>query len=254
MVYLLIPRELKRVEGFELILNNVPNGLRELGSIISKYSLDIYYIETCFKTEDGYCLFMVIDFTKGVITPEELLEEFRRIEYVGNAIISPRFKNVVYPSRLYPIDLGGVRGIIIAEANMEGIIRGIENELGKKIGDTFLFRIGYATGKEFYKLYGRRLNIADINESIKVLEALGLGAKWLELKEHSITDNKIILRIDGSWECEILKGKTDKPASNYIRGLFTGFLKELLKREVEVRETKCIAVGDPYCEFEVTIS
>ena len=39
--------------------------------------------------------------------------------------------------------------------------------------------------------------------------------------------------------------------SQLIRGHISGFLTGLLKINVRAIETKCIAKGDPYCEFYI---
>ena len=66
--------------------------------------------------------------------------------------------------------------------------------------------------------------------------------------------DKIIIRHDKLWECEVQKGLVDKPASHLLRGVLAGFFKELLGKRVDVNETKCIALGDPYCQFEISVS
>jgi predicted hydrocarbon binding protein len=48
----------------------------------------------------------------------------------------------------------------------------------------------------------------------------------------------------------MFKGSSE-PQSHYIRGVLDGFFSSLFKVEMEAKETKCIAKGDPYCEFEI---
>ena len=255
MVYLLLSSELKEaIVGFEITLSNVPGALEKIVSIISGYKLNIYHVETCFRRDDIYALFIAIDFTNKEVSPEKLLEEFKKEDVVKDIAISPKFKNVIYPSRFCPMDLGSIRAIIVAEANMRGIIDGIKEEFGEESGDAFLFRMGYEIGRKAYRLYAEKLSIKDFDEGIEVLKALSRGARWMDLKEITREDNKIIIRVERLWECELQKGRVDKPASYLVKGIFTGFFKELLNMNVKVRETKCIALGDPYCEFEVTIS
>jgi predicted hydrocarbon binding protein len=254
MVYLLVSPEFEGVVGFEFTLSNVPGALERVVSIISRHNLNIYYIDTCFVTREEYSLLIAIDFTGIDISPIKLLKEFKdQSDYVKDVAITPRLKNLIYPSRFCPMDLGGIRGIILSEANMRGIIEGMRRELGETVGDTLLFRMGFEIGKRVYKLYAKKLNITDVEEGIEVLKALAHGARWSEIIDYMISNNKIIIKLKESWECEIQKGTVDKPASNYIRGVFAGFFKELLKSDTEVRETKCIALEDPYCQFEVSI-
>jgi predicted hydrocarbon binding protein len=255
MVYLMIPSELgERVVGFEFTLSNVSTTLKRITSIISEYNLDIYHIETCYKSRDEYRIFIAIDFTDKDISTEKLLEEFEKQENVKNVVVSPRVKNIIYPSKFCSIDLGSIRGIIIGKANMEGIIEGIKEEFGEEVGNTFLFRMGHEIGRKAYKLFAEKLGIHSFDESMEVIKALARGAGWCDIKEVIRRDDKIIIRVEHLWECELQKGKTDKPASHLVRGIYVGLLKEFLKKDLKSRETKCIALGDPYCEFEITVS
>jgi len=45
-------------------------------------------------------------------------------------------------------------------------------------------------------------------------------------------------------------GKTKEPVCYSVAGIFAGAGDILFGRRMECRETKCIAKGDPYCEFE----
>ena len=253
MVYLLTPKELEGVVGFEIVLYDVPGVLEKVFSIISDYNLNIYHVETCFRRGEEYGLFIAVDFTGKDVSPEKLIEEFKKKEFIKDAIVSPRFKNLIYPSKFCPMDLGGIRSIIVAEASMKGIIEGIKEEMGEEVGNAFLYRMGYEIGRKAYKLYAEKLGIKDFDEGIKVLKALARGAGWGDPKELIKKNDKIIVKAEHLWECEMQKGKVDKSASHLIRGIFTGFFKEFLNMNVKVRETKCIALGDPCCQFEINI-
>ena len=43
----------------------------------------------------------------------------------------------------------------------------------------------------------------------------------------------------------------EKPSANFFRGAIAVFASKMLGKSVAVIETKCIAKGDPCCEFEV---
>ena len=50
------------------------------------------------------------------------------------------------------------------------------------------------------------------------------------------------MRLHGNFECTPFIGTRDRPVSHLIRGALAG-------KEFRVREVKCIAKGDEYCEF-----
>lgn len=46
--------------------------------------------------------------------------------------------------------------------------------------------------------------------------------------------------------------KSPKPSCHFTRGLVSGACQHLLGRPTACEETKCVALGDPYCQFEVS--
>jgi len=250
MVYIIARN--RNLVGFELVLSNVPGALGKVSSLIASYGLNIEYLETCFFSEGEYGLFIIVDFTKSRIEPQDLLNKLRGIrEYVLSVSLASTVRDIIYPPRFCVKDLGGIRAILLSVASMEGIIRGLRERLGDNISNIFLFQLGYSIGKRMYDLYAKPRNIKDANDGIKLLSALSRGSGWGEIIDYTIEDNRLILKIEKLWECEIQKGRVEKPASHYVRGIITGFFREITRLGLEVRERRCIALGDPYCEFEI---
>ena len=252
MVYILTNG--KELTGFELILSNIPGSLGKVSSLIAEHDLNIEYIETCTIRESEYILFLVVNFTDSKIKPEELLEKLNKLGgYVIKASITPMIKDIIYPSRYCTKDLGGIRAILLSIANMKGLIEGLREKLGDDATNMLLYQIGYSVGKRVYDQYAKPRRIKAIDKAIQLLTGLGRGAGWGEVIEYKKQKNKITINVEDLWECETQKGKTDKPASNYVRGIITGFIHKTTGRPLEIRETKCIAKGDPYCQFQIKL-
>ena len=251
MVYL-FSRDDKELVGFEITLKNVPGALNKITNILREYYLNIDYIETYSKAEDEYTLFIAVDFKDSRTSPREILGRFKdEKEYVKEASIAPHFKNIIYPSKFYPMDIGGMRAILLGLADMKGLVEGIKEELGKKAGESLLYHLGYATGRKLHSIYAAPLKVNEIEEGVILLKALVRGERWGEITDYEIKEDKVIIKLEKLWECEIHKNKTNTPSGNYLKGILTGFFRSLLGREPIVEETKCIAIGDPYCQFEV---
>ena len=252
MVYLF--KKGRNLVGFEIVLRNVPGAMSYTFSLTKNYGLNGVYIEECGISEESGRFFIAVDFTDKDIDPEALLAEFRGAkDYIVNADISPSLGDIIFPLKFCAKDIGGMRAILLGSGNMRGIILGIKESLGEDGGNTFLYHLGYGVGGELYKMYAEPMKIKDIRKGILLLEALARGAGWADIIGYELTGNKMIIRFDRLWECEIQKGRADKPASNYVRGILTGFFKALSDRDLVIKESKCIAVGDPYCQFEMNI-
>jgi predicted hydrocarbon binding protein len=87
-----------------------------------------------------------------------------------------------------------------------------------------------------------------ISEAIKIYRAGGWGN--IELVKYSPEENEIVLRLYHSFECEAFKG-SEKPMSSFVKGHINGLVSGILDRELSITETRCIAVGDLYCEFKI---
>jgi predicted hydrocarbon binding protein len=64
-----------------------------------------------------------------------------------------------------------------------------------------------------------------------------------------VEDLHFVVRMGNNIECE--GQRTDKPNSQWIRGHLVGGASEALGVKMDCRETRCMAMGDPYCEFEL---
>jgi predicted hydrocarbon binding protein len=101
---------------------------------------------------------------------------------------------------------------------------------------------GAKAGKEV----AERLIDADIREDDAVKRVLHL----LEhCKVGKVTVDETI-RIEGNCESirELVAGKREEPSCYFTTGFLNGFFYAV--KNQHVKETKCIAMGDPYCEWE----
>jgi predicted hydrocarbon binding protein len=46
--------------------------------------------------------------------------------------------------------------------------------------------------------------------------------------------------------------KSDRPNCHYLRGYWVGAASEVLEGKMSCAETKCMGMGDAYCEFQIT--
>ena len=82
--------------------------------------------------------------------------------------------------------------------------------------------------------------------------------KWLGLRldygkiefiEKESEERELRFRVWNNFFAEIGDGESNY--CSYIGGLFSGICKHLHKKAPSVEEVKCIANGDPYCEFHL---
>jgi predicted hydrocarbon binding protein len=152
----------------------------------------------------------------------------------------------------YPVVMAttGARIMLMTKESFQNMLSSMDEMFGSGAG-VIAFKEGAAQGSR-YALGLRSLIRGDIRRFIgelaKLYAATGVGvAKFVEI---DLDDLHFILRITDSIECQ---GKeSQKHNSQWIRGHLSGAASAALGVQIECKETRCVSVGDPYCEFELS--
>jgi predicted hydrocarbon binding protein/predicted amino acid-binding ACT domain protein len=152
----------------------------------------------------------------------------------------------------FPLFVGSLRVITFPTSLLGETIK----SLMKVFNPSAVRAMFWYQGKEFGRLveefYEREFSIVNVNEAVNFLAIRTALHGWaiVEIVELDDERRNVTLRLFNNWECSMFKGSSE-PRSHYIRGVLDGFFSSLFKVEMEAKETKCIAKGDPYCEFEI---
>ena len=127
----------------------------------------------------------------------------------------------------------------------------LKKEYGDEEAQRILWEVGRFQIKQSLVRYKKLFKIEKMEKrkffefGSKIGEILGLGK--FELRDDlAVCKNNPI-----AMEYTLMFGKSNKPIDSYICGILEEAYKAYLGKEVRVKETKCIACGDPYCQFEV---
>jgi len=251
----LLYRQGRRLYGIIVEAFSKPGVLALISSMLAERDLDIIYC-TAIAAEDkrGGIIFL-IDFTDSDAMPQSVAEELKSLEFVEDvAIIEPIVDGFLIDDATFPIMLGRRRALILDDGMLRGIFISFRERLGSG-GEAMLYHLGLEAGRSRGRhaaMLAQRVGIKSLDKGLetvaKALKALGYGIiKFIEFQENP---PRARVRIYNSIECELGRG-AGHPFSQYIRGLITGIMSEFFKREMTAREVKCIAMGDPYCEFEL---
>jgi predicted hydrocarbon binding protein len=158
---------------------------------------------------------------------------------------------LILDKQQFPLTLSsGHRAMFMtAEAfqGMLGQIRKVFSTGGKLI----IYEEGLASGKgnanQILSVFGYEFTVSHVGELIYLYSINGMGRPEIVMMD--IDQKKAIIRLYDNIEC--LNIKSEKPFSEYIRGHICGIGNVLFKVETKCIETKCIAVGNEFCEFEI---
>jgi len=247
----------RKLCGFLIEAKTGRGVFRRIIRLVEEHKTDLKLVHYQSQSPEGdKNIFVLLDYTECDISPQELAEEIRRSrDVVAVELIEPRIKGFIADTISNPLTIGGVRAIITAFPAYKGMIRNVRERFGSG-GAVFLYYTGFAIGGEIARAarrIGHRLGVTDPLTIMRdIIGSLQDAAGWglAELIEFKNEPFYMHIRIYNSFECELGLG-AGEPYSHLIRGAIAGCVAELFGIKATVTEVKCLAKGDPYCEFTV---
>lgn len=163
------------------------------------------------------------------------------------------------------IDISDARALILPAITVARLQRKLleEDPANKKI----LRELGYQQGKDavyFAHKLGKERDI--VKSAIESSKLMGLGD--LKIKKMNKEKCVAVIHCKNSFLGEFFSKvsrkdvfsrrdkereefKSEEPVDYFIEGLIEAVAQEVFEKDVRAKETKCIAVGDRYCEFVV---
>ncbi len=231
------------------------NVLASIFNVFSNYNISVMAVKTsASESRNSIKVTVFADFTKNREFLKKVVEDIKGLNYVENVkIIEPLFNGLTMDTSYTYLTLADDRAIILRKPIYEGFIKGFREKFGQ-VASSFLYHIGFEAGRKAYESHLRIVGEAHrgsekiIPFARELFKQIGFGI--LEFVKVDFINKTALIRVYNSFECELFK-ETGMAESHFIRGLLAGFMSSLFDIKVDAVETKCIAKGDPYCEFVV---
>ena len=181
---------------------------------------------------------LFLDLADSSIDPAELLAELRAIPHVRKAELLD-----------LPFTHGEARLVVFTLREMHSLFRMLR-ELGGG-GLAIMYHMGLGAGEALAESLSQCFESRRRALEYLLLYHESLGHGRFELKKYI---DRAYCRVVARELAECLGVSSGKPSSQLFRGVLAGFLSRLWRTRVYVKETRCVAKGDPYCEFEATIA
>ena len=157
---------------------------------------------------------------------------------------------LIVESLYFPIVLStGRRTMLFAQESFQRMHASLQETFGSG-GAVISYTEGLATGSRDAG-EARSIIKGDLQkfsaELLKNYAAIGVGI--CELVRATLDPPEFVVRIHRNIECEGRQSAT--PASHWVRGHLCGGVATALDTPMTCVETKCLATGSPYCEFEL---
>ena len=167
-----------------------------------------------------------------------------RVEYAP-----PLFDGVAVDVWSHPLLLDEERVAMLPTTFFASMLKRGWSEFGTAFA-AILYHVALAGA---YEECARCLEQHSREECLKLHEErfrlLGYGV----LKVEKLTEREMVARVYDSIECSFFEG-SGEPRGAFVRGVAAGIAAALWgapPERVEAEEVKCVAKGDPYCEFRV---
>jgi len=235
-------------------LADVPGALNQVLEIFTSYGVNVVSVYTTesryFMNRDSVEVNIIVDLTGKHFSPAQLERSLLLLTVVKEVrVTGKQLPDMLVDEIHFPLMLVDERAVIFRLSALSELIHGFKRQLGQA-GDALLYHVGLNMGRG---VWSALKNMVGVNKELlpsylKYWMLLHSTAKVLDISI-DWENRKAVVRVEGNYECEIGKGH-GKPFSNLHRGVWAGIFSELFGAETSV-ETKCIAAGDPYCEFVV---
>ncbi|MEM2087290.1 MAG: V4R domain-containing protein [Thermoproteota archaeon] len=244
-----------RIYFISLTLVNKSGALASFLNILKKHGFNLVGIlsESISKKEEiEVSMFLETPTKMNLADLEKLIEkeiDMEKIDVVKKIKIFDHSGWFDEDSFHFPLQVGKVRAVIFPIPVLEGFLVGLRKSLGDEIVQTIVWYQGREIGKNTLETYRKEYGVEGIS-AVEILKkrALILGWAKMEIVHLDEKEKKAVIKIFDNWECDMFKEKS-APQSHFIRGILSGFFSSLFREDLKGEETRCIAKGDPYCEF-----
>lgn len=244
----------RKIFGFAIEASYEKGVLHQLGELVEKYGVMVRCIQISMpKPSDETAKAIVfIDFSQSKLSPEEAEKILKNQKFVKSVkLLKPVTDKFVSDPHYFPLTTMDERAIIFRKEIYEGLFKGVRSQFGTA-GEAFLYYIGFEIGKRAYLSYSKLSGTEDFEALIATAKAVNLTLGWSILKEAKINEKTktATVTLQENFECDLARGH-GKAYSQFYRGAIAGIFTQYFKTEMKAEEAKCIAKGDPYCQFEI---
>jgi predicted hydrocarbon binding protein len=232
---------------------NRPGTLHDLLTHLMKHGLDLLSIAATNRDErTGITSLFAVSTGEG-FEAAALERTVRECKSVIECSVEADDRGFLF-GRPHVLTFGfGERAVLLRQDVFSGLLRRSREMFGSG-GETLVFEQGQVSGALEVKNIEVRLGTEFLRSHSRELIHMFKARGWwkAEVAPVRTAGVDVTLRLEGCLDCT---GQvSDKPLSQFARGYIAGFDSELRGREVSCTETKCVAVGDPYCEFVISSS
>lgn len=228
--------------------------IARIGQVFADLSISILQLKVS-SIREVTRVIIIADLKERENLMQRILEELKKLEYCEEvSVIPPIAEGIAIDTLSFPLLLGGKRAVIMRDLFYEGLFKSGWERFGVAYS-VLLYSAGFDAGRSAFRHHRELSQSPEL--IVKIAEALFqmLGYGVLEILKIDDASREAVARVYSSFECELFKGSGEARGS-FVRGMLAGWFAErwgVPYEEVVAREYKCIARGDEYCEYVISV-
>lgn len=228
---------------FLIICNNHTNVLIKVLEVFKKNNIEL--VSGFFNRNKHFCLTCIVNTLKSSLTSTDIVNELKGIDDIVEVKVQKPKSGV--EQFHFPITALGSRAIVWIGNNYGKFIGKFIDILGTG-GYAILYHTGYSEGLNMWNsLIANSKSKMDCLITIRdTYRASGWGI--MEFNDINATKKTARVTIKDNIVPEAL-GKRDTAVCHDVRGYLAAIFSSFFNEQMQAIETRCIAKGDPYCEF-----
>lgn len=184
------------------------------------------------------------------VSLDQLVERLGQSVFVTDVQAFEGREGVVIDTISFPVNWQGRRVVILSQQAMARMLEDIRSVLGSG-GDVILYELGTEYGKGIAEYFMGVLGKDDLKRiyeyGLNVLAATGWGIPELVGSKNEFPN--MTIKLSSCFECDGRYSKYE--VCSFMRGFLAGVFGTISEHNVHGEESKCLAKGDSYCQFQL---
>ncbi|QQG49098.1 MAG: ACT domain-containing protein [archaeon] len=239
----------QRVAQIVVLMKDSKGALAEVAGIMAGAGVDIKQSASSSSSRSQTAVYnALVVLEDNAVTIEELVKRMKASRFVIDAEGVSGVEGAILDQLTFPMTWAGQRSVLLNHEALSGMLESIRGIFGTG-GDMILFEQGRTYGKtlatQLVSDVGEAFARKNFGYGLKLISATGWGVP--EVTDFDAEFNYAVIRVRDSFECD--GQRSSEPCSHFMRGFLVGGLLALTGRNLDCRETKCVARGEDCCEF-----
>jgi predicted hydrocarbon binding protein len=191
-----------------------------------------------------------LDLSKAVNGIGQIEEALRKLDVVQDVRIA-KPEPLAYDVIHFPITHGESTAMVMPLELFGSLFDEIQKILTPSGFAAVFYNAGKKSGSSMARLLSIKYGLRGeslISALIQATKAIG----WGQIEDFDMNEKGLVgsVKVRMCFEA-LMRGHREEKVCHWSRGFVAGFLSQVVGKNVEAVETKCIATGDEICEFEV---